>query len=351
MSSATKRGPFAFRIADSAQSRSLSTQVGAVVIGRNEGERLHRCLESLTCYLDKVVYVDSGSTDDSCAYAANTGIDVVQLNLSIPFTAARARNEGIQALLSKYPEVEFVQVVDGDCIVAEGWLVAALTVLEQNRGVAIVCGQRKELQPNATIYNRLCDMEWKGAAGMVPSCGGDALIRLAAFQQVGGYNPTLIAGEEPELCVRLRQLKWKIQRTNDTMTWHDAAMTKLSQWWQRARRSGHTYAEGHALHGRSDEKFRRSEVRSIAFWGGIVPVATILLAIPTLGASLAVAGYGYASLYCRVRNRRIDSGETIANAALYAKLTVLGKLPQFSGMLQFACNRIFRRKSALIEYK
>src|SRR5262245_27425374 len=86
--------------------------VGVVAIGRNEGERLRRCLESVMGKVRAVVYVDSGSTDDSVALARSLGTTVVELDLSRPFTAARSRNSGIARLCEADPDVEFVQVVD-----------------------------------------------------------------------------------------------------------------------------------------------------------------------------------------------------------------------------------------------
>ena len=38
-------------------------------------------------------------------------------------------------------------------------------------------------------------------------------MRVEAFEAVGGYRAQLIAGEEPELCVRLREIGWKIWRS------------------------------------------------------------------------------------------------------------------------------------------
>ena len=41
--------------------------LGAVVIGRNEGARLERCLDSLQGTVACIVYADSGSEDGSVA--------------------------------------------------------------------------------------------------------------------------------------------------------------------------------------------------------------------------------------------------------------------------------------------
>src|SRR5262245_28643656 len=96
--------------------------MGIVVIGRNEGERLIRCLQSAKSHTDDIVYVDSGSTDGSTRTAENLGILVVKLDLAQPFTAARARNEGFAALKALRPDIRFVQFVDGDCELVDDWL-------------------------------------------------------------------------------------------------------------------------------------------------------------------------------------------------------------------------------------
>lgn len=329
---------------------SLWLSVGAVVIGRNEGARLEQCLRSLVLSLDRIVYVDSGSTDGSCELAEALGVEVVSLDLSIPFTAARARNAGVAALQQAYPGTEYVQVVDGDCTMADGWLENAFFAIRTSDDVAIVCGQRRERDPDATVYNRLCAQEWFGPAGDIDCCGGDALIRLSAFDDVSGYNPSLIAGEEPEMCVRLRSRGWRIVRLADDMTWHDAAMTSLGQWWKRARRAGHAYAEGYALHGRATG-FRRKEVRSIVLWGGVVPLLGLALAWPTWGLSLLLVALLYVRLLRRISAFRKQLGDPPADAFRYAKFTVLGKLPQLSGVLQYFRNRLLQRRSRLIEYK
>src|SRR5438270_7605806 len=84
-------------------------RVGVVAIGRNEGERLRACLVSARRDCAAVVYVDSGSSDDSVALARPLGVHVVELDLSTPFTAARARNEGFARLQQVEPDRDFVQ--------------------------------------------------------------------------------------------------------------------------------------------------------------------------------------------------------------------------------------------------
>lgn len=172
--------------------------VGVVAIGRNEGDRLVRCLISTKVCARDIVYVDSNSTDGSIEAAERMGAYVLKLDLSRPFTAARARNEGYSALKSLNSDIRFVQFIDGDCTLATGWLETARTFLEGRKDIAVVCGRRRERQPDASIYNYLCDLEWDTPVGEAPGCGGDALVRVEAFEAVEGFRPYLIAGEEPE---------------------------------------------------------------------------------------------------------------------------------------------------------
>lgn len=160
--------------------------IGVVVIGRNEGERLRQCFESLALPYILVVYVDSGSTDGSVELAESYGITVVRLDDSIPFSAGRARNEGFNKLIGLYPKLEFVQFVDGDCKVFDGWLGAAAVYLSKNITYAIVAGRRKEIYPEKSLYNLLCDIEWDTPIGDSKACGGDFMVRTLAFQKVGG---------------------------------------------------------------------------------------------------------------------------------------------------------------------
>ncbi|NJL54834.1 glycosyltransferase [bacterium] len=328
----------------------LKDRLGLVAIARNEGQRLHQCLLSALKQVDRVVYVDSGSTDSSVELARSLGVDVVELDMSLPFTAARARNAGCHRLLEIYPDVEFVQFVDGDCEVVEGWCDRALQELEANPKMAVVCGRRRERFPEASIYNQLCDMEWDTPVGEAKYCGGDALMRVAAFQQVDGFNPTLIAGEEPELCVRLRQNGWRIYRIEADMTLHDAQMMHFSQWWKRSLRAGHAYAEGAWLHGRSPERHWVRESRSIWLWGLGIPLVVLGTAWVTWGLSILFL-LNYPLLFARIYYRKQQQGLTSQNAALYAVFCVLGKFSMFQGQLQFHWNRLLGKRTRLVEYK
>ncbi len=204
--------------------------VGVVAVGRNEGERLAGCLESLrrdSRNVSTVVYADSGSSDGSTARARSLGAEVVELDPSRPFSAARGRNEGFARLREIMPDVEFVQFIDGDCEMSTAWLDKGLAALRADEKLAIVCGRVRERHRDASIYNRLCDMEFNRRPGIVDACGGIFLARRAAIERVGGFDAGVVAGEEPEMCLRLRREGYTILRLADDMCLHDSAMMHL----------------------------------------------------------------------------------------------------------------------------
>ncbi|MGH7290017.1 MAG: glycosyltransferase family 2 protein, partial [Myxococcota bacterium] len=250
---------------------TAADRIGVVVIGRNEGDRLVRCLESLRGEARRIVYVDSSSSDASVAKARVSGASVLELDPEIPFTAARARNAGFERLIAERPDLELVQFVDGDCEVRSGWLEYAAECLDERRELAVACGRRRERFPARSAYNRIADIEWDTPVGDARSCGGDSLMRVRAFQAVGGFDASLIAGEEPELCLRLRRAGYKVARLPCEMTLHDAAMLHFSQFWRRAVRAGHAYAEAAYRHGREPERFGVRPVVSSAVWGAGPP--------------------------------------------------------------------------------
>lgn len=297
--------------------------VGAVVIGRNEGERLRVSLLSVLPCFAHVVYVDSGSSDDSVALAEQLGAAQVVLDRSQPYTAARARNAGVAWMMQHHPEVRMVQLIDGDCELDPAWPTTARAAMAALPGAAVVCGRRRERFPEASVYNALCNREWDTPIGIVNTCGGDALVRVDAFNAIGGFSPELIAGEEPDLCHKLRGAGWTIHRLDAEMTRHDAAMMRAAQWWNRNKRSGYAFAEAWSRRGDSDAYPRRRVLNNI-LWG--LPPAWALWPL----------------LWWRVY-RETD--------AAYATHIVLGKLPHVQGQLCFWLDRLRTRRSTLIEYK
>lgn len=317
---------------------SAHPDIAAIAIGRNEGPRLIACLDSLSGQVGQIIYVDSGSTDGSQAAAEARGAKVVALDMSVPFTAARARNAGLAAIEG---DVRFVQLLDGDCSLQAGWLDTARAYLEANPKAAVACGRRRERFPEATLYNWLTDLEWDTPVGQARSCGGDALMRRDALDEVGGYDPSLIAGEEPEMCVRLRAAGWEVWRLDAEMTLHDADMTRFGQWWQRTKRAGHAYAEGAALHGAPPERHNVAQLRRAVLWGLVLPVSLLLAGLVFPWCWLLVLIYPLQVLRLHLK------GLHLAQAFFFT----IGKFAEAQGALLYHWRRRSGAKSELIEYK
>lgn len=341
--------------------RSCSSRVGVVAIGRNEGERLRKCLASVMGAARAMVYVDSASTDGSARMARDMGAAVVELDMRTAFTPGRARNEGFRRLRGLAPDLAYVQFVDGDCEIVAGWLEKAAAFLDSHPDVAVVSGRLRERYPERSIYNRLMAIEWDSLPrGEARACGGGALMRAEAFAAMHGYRADLMAGEEPELCMRMRGAGWRIWFLDEPLAWHDAAMTRFGQWWRRAVRGGYsiaqgTYllAQGAALDGAAQEEYRsvrrvliRAWLRSW-FWALALPLAALALALGWSGWALLLL-----LLYpLQIIRRSVGGAYALRTNWWHAVFQMLANFAQIVGQLRFLTERCSRRPPRLIEYK
>ena len=326
---------------------AASDTVGVVVIGRNEGERLRCSLAAALRESRCLLYVDSGSSDGSVALAQSLGVEALALDPGRPFSAARARNEGRARLWQMRPDLKYLQFVDGDCELDNGWLAGAAEFLDSHADVAVVSGRLREKRPDASVFNMLAEFEWDQPTGEVSNCGGIAMLRASAFDQVQGFRTDLIAGEEPELCLRLLRSGWRIWRLNQDMARHDLAMSRYGQWWKRELRTGHAFAEGVALHGALPERHYVREYRSALLWGLGRPLATVALIV-----GLGPAGAALLALYpLQVMRLALRGRRSARENWLRGLFLVIGKFPEALGVLRFHVRRTLGRQSRPIDYK
>lgn len=327
--------------------------LGIVVIGRNEGERLRFCLKSIyegpSC---PVIYVDSGSTDNSVALARSFGTEVLELDSSKPFSAARARNEGVARLAELHAAILFVQFMDGDCTLISGWLDTARKALMENPMRAAVIGHLQERNPEATPYNRLCALEWHSPPGDLSNFGnfgGISMIRVDVLRKLGGFNAEVIAGEDSELGVRMGLAGYKITKIDYPMATHDANITTFRQWWTRAVRAGHAIGQRARLNGKTKLKDCIKERASTWLWGIGLPLFILVTLVPSRGLSTLLLG-SYMMLFYRVRRYRDSQGDSPQDASLYARFVLLAKFANGIGLIKFYLNSMVRRYK-IIEYK
>jgi GT2 family glycosyltransferase len=319
---------------------------GIVVIGRNEGERLGPSLASALAEGVRVIYVDSGSSDGSPQAAVARGCAVLQLDPSRPFSAARARNEGVEEILRLEPGLEFIQLLDGDSVLEAGWLDRARRELVARPDVCAVLGRLREAHPERSLWNRVCDLEWNLAPGEVHCFGGIVLLRAAAFRRAGGFNTGLIAGEEPELAQRLRRDGGRVVSLDVPMAVHDAAMTRFGQWWRRSVRSGHAYAHVCAAGTGWVGRFGLRQSLRVWAWGpglaaGAAGAAWLHRAAPLLFLAALVFQCARVAAYASRR------GAGPGLAAAYGALWPVSIAAQWLGQVRF----FTRRRAELIEYK
>lgn len=329
----------------------LSKKIGVVVIGRNEGSRLVRSLNSVVAESRPVVYVDSGSTDSSCDFARSRGVEVVELNMSIPFTAARARNAGFERLHQLHPTAEYVQFLDGDSEVVDGWLQAAAETMEANPDVVAVCGWTCERNHQRNIYTRICNIEWHmGPVGEISNFGGNVMIRAEALAAVGGFNPSVIAAEDDELGVRLRQAGGKLLRLDRDSALHEVDMHRIWQWWQRAKRCGYAFAQVSHLHGAAPERKFVREIRQTWLWGFVIPLVALTLMLPTGGLSLIIfARYPLTALKVAYKTKK--QGFSWADSFAWGVSCAMSVFPQVVGAAQHLRARLITKQHQIIEYK
>lgn len=324
--------------------------LGVVVIGKNEGEKLRLSLQSVLGLGYPVVYADSDSSDGSVMLADGFGVTVVQLDPSRPMNAARGRKEGCLRLLHDHPEVEFVLFLDGDCVLDKAFVPAAIKVMQSRPEVAVVCGCRSELHPEASVFNRIANLEWNTPVGERDSCGGDALYRVDVYKQAGGFDESVLAGEEPELCGRINRLGCKILRLDVAMSWHDMGMTRLSQWWRRGLRSGYGALDVRVRFGLP---YFNRQLASAWTWGlGWPLLSTGFAALVAFRGGLA-ASFWIALLACsllllqvlRVARMGHERGLKRGDALVYGALMMLNKWASLAGQSKWVFERAQRRDS------
>lgn len=326
------------------------------MIGRNEGARLVRCLDSLPAGVP-CVYVDSASSDDSVAMTRARGVHAIELTAPPRLSAARARNAGLAHLVAQNPALEFVQMVDGDCEVQPGWLDAGIAALDRDPGLALVFGRRRERHPDRSIYNAFCNDEWNVPVGPASACGGDVLCRVAPLEDIGGYDAGMIAGEDPDMAARLREQGARLARIDAEMTLHDAAILEFRQWWMRCKRAGHAFAELASRHPDLRDPDYRRNCQRILVWGIVMPALFGVALIAAIGTGHVVAWLG-AALSLLVWPAKMAQIALAKSRTLPPRIAVasgiflmLGKFPELLGLLQFRRNRAHGQSSGLIEYK
>jgi cellulose synthase/poly-beta-1,6-N-acetylglucosamine synthase-like glycosyltransferase len=330
----------------------VNKSLSVVVIGRNEGLRLARCLESIQAMrfngAVEIIYVDSNSTDGSASRAKFLGARAISVQPDRP-SAALGRNAGWRVATAP-----FVLFLDGDTILARDFVEEAMKAFADPK-VAVVFGDRREINTKASFYNRALDLDWISPAGLSDYCGGDAVMRRAVLEEVKGYDEGLIAGEEPEMCARMRGRGYSVLHIDAPMTGHDLAITHFSQYWKRAFRTGHAYAEvSRHLHGSATPHWEQ-ESKANFKRGSFL----LLLSLLTLMAALVfhsfipfllIAAF-FSALVIRTAVKVGWKSDSWITRLLYGLHSHFQQIPILFGQLSHWRDRSTGVQRKLIEYK
>jgi glycosyltransferase involved in cell wall biosynthesis len=328
--------------------------IDCILIGVNSARTIGRCIESIRAgsYPAErlhICYADGGSTDDSTAIAGRyPGVEVIALNPDYP-TPGLGRNAGW-----KNGSSPFVQFLDSDTIVDPQWFSQAIVSMN-DPALGAVNGMRRELHPEHSVYNWIGDLEWNGPVGQSDCFGGDVLIRRTALEKTGGYDETLVGGEDPELSRRIIRAGWRIERIDAVMTRHDLAMSTLKQYLRRAYRSGYGFAAVRAREARIGSDFWQYDFRKIIAKGGGFIVAETLAMLTLLtglsglhiAASMLFLAAGIPLLFSprlfRVSKFMQENRLSRKEAETYAMHCSVVVLPQLMGVIRFYFGYLFNR--------
>lgn len=333
--------------------RSSFPAVDCVVIGVNTEATLERCLRSIqasTYPADSIhiIYVDGGSSDNSITVAEKiSGVRVISLEDAHP-TPGRGLNAGW-----RNGDSPLVQFLDSDTVLEPDWLEKGVQALTDDT-VGAVQGYRKEMHPEQSVYNWLTSLEWNGPPGEADSFGGDVLLRRTILEKTGGYDEIMVGGEDPELSQRVRAQGWKILQLDTIMTYHDIAMTRPSQYWKRAFRSGYGFAAVIDKASGKKQGFWYKEFRRILVRGGGAVLCSVL-ALCCLGAGIVIhplffaatilfLAFGLLLLFFprlfRVNAFMQNMGLTREQARIYALHCSLVVIPDIFGVARYYFGKI-----------
>ena len=298
----------------------MNPVVSIVIIGKDEAATLAASILSARQALaesglsGEILYVDSGSLDGSRRIACEMDVPVMVIPRDRA-NAARARNAGLARARGTW-----VHFLDGDMELLPGWLGAAVA-RAQACTLDGVGGTVVEAMEGASAWSRAFGYDWNARGPRAGEIGGAGLWRRAALSAVRGFDEALDVGEDPDLCRRIEEQGYRIERLDLPMATHRLGLESFGAWWRRARAVGRSTMIVSRRHG---------DVLLLARRFVLPLVALAILSIPALWPLTPVfAGLWYARRVWLDQRDGIPAGD----AFLHALHVYAVRAPQLLGGL------------------
>ena len=209
-------------------------RVSVIVCTHNGARTLGECLDGLerVDYPDyEVIVVDDGSTDWKPAIADRPGVRLVRTaNRGL----AAARNAGLEQATG-----EIVAYIDDDAWPDPHWLSYLAAAFASSDHCAIggpnvpppgdgPVAECVANAPGGPIHVLVSDTE----AEHIPGC--NMAVRRAALEAIGGFDPVFTAaGDDVDICWRLRERGWTVGFSPAAVVWHHRRDSVRAYWRQQ----------------------------------------------------------------------------------------------------------------------
>ncbi|HET8800074.1 MAG TPA: glycosyltransferase [Marinobacter sp.] len=187
----------------------------------NEEAHIEKCLLSLNKQtLDRnkyeIIVIDNGSTDRSVQISRNLSD---QLYIESDLKVGGVRNFGASKAKGNY-----LIFIDADCTLDNSWLERAKEFFETN-GSWVVFGGGCSLPPSPVWIEKYWLLEGANGSSLPKDLIGCSIgISRVLFEKLGGFNSSLLSGEDSELSRRIKLTGKNIIISNkfNVMHWGNA---------------------------------------------------------------------------------------------------------------------------------
>lgn len=163
----------------------------------------------------EIIVVDNGSTDGSWEWINRELADVAIIERYPGYTVGALRNAGSGRATGK-----LLAFIDADCVVPPDYIERAYRVLERTGAAGTGC--RYDLPQEShwieRTWHALHERGKDGPAKYINS--GNLVLSAAAFHAVGGFDETLITGEDAELGQRLSRAGYQLFESREVPSVH-----------------------------------------------------------------------------------------------------------------------------------